>query len=39
MTQNSQYTLLLDTDSISAHLYFILKNTAIIQESWFPAVT
>lgn len=33
MTLNSQHTLLLDTDSISATLGFIPKNVAIIWEA------
>lgn len=39
MTQNSQHTLLLNTDPIAAHLDFIPQNTAIIQESRIPPVT
>lgn len=39
MTQNSQHTSILDIDSISAHLDFIPKNTAIIQKSWILPVT
>lgn len=39
MTQNSLHTLLLNTDSIAAHLDFIPQNTAIIQESRILGVT
>lgn len=39
MTQSFQNTLLLNTDSIAAHLHFIPQNTAIIQESRILPVT
>lgn len=39
MTQNSQHTLLLNSDSIAARLDSIPQNTAIIQEARILPVT